>query len=146
MSALMEQHERWSEARTSLGMPWVPVARVRRPVLRIVETPPPPSPPPTVAEAVHAEVVWGVRHWRRIVEEVAAKHGVTFKDIVGPSRIRKFVLARHEAFWRLRNEIKVLGKPMSYPAIAIRFNRSDHTVPIHGVKMHEQRMREAAGG
>jgi len=71
--------------------------------------------------------------WRRIVIEVARKHGLTFVQLAGQQRFRKIVAARHECFWRLHNETT-----MSLPAIGRRLNR-DHTTVLHGIKQHEKR-------
>ena len=77
-------------------------------------------------------------HWSQIVHQVAKKHKLKAKDILGPSRFRVIVTARNEAFYRMRTEILVSGLPMSYPAIGRRFGGMDHTSVLHGVRKHAE--------
>lgn len=70
----------------------------------------------------------------RIVTEVAAEHGVLVSEILGRSRCAKYVRARQAAMFRLRDETM-----LSYPAIARRLRRTDHTTAIHGVRRHGER-------
>lgn len=67
---------------------------------------------------------------RDIVNEVAKKHNFTAEDLLVPSRRKKFVAARHEAFYRMRHELK-----LPYPRIAMFFDM-DHSTVIHGIKKH----------
>jgi len=76
--------------------------------------------------------------WRRIAREVAAKHLVSMMDLLSPRRDREVVRARHEAFWRCKHETT-----MSLPEIGRRFGGRDHTTVLHGIRKHEERMREA---
>lgn len=78
-----------------------------------------------------------VPQWRVITEEVCAKHGVSFRDIIGQSKPVPVMAARKEAWWRIRNEVKVGGRPISYPQIARRFSR-DHTSVIVSVHNFER--------
>lgn len=41
---------------------------------------------------------------RRIIAEVAEKHGIEARDIIETSRYKPIVAARHEVFFRLCNE------------------------------------------
>jgi chromosomal replication initiation ATPase DnaA len=153
MSVLMEQHDRWTEARSRLWNGPEPAPRARRP--RPVS--------PFVRAATEAREEQFRREqkrferqvmeprkagplWFEIVFEVATKHGVGIRDVLGTGRTRNVVLARHESFWRMRRDIKVLGLPISYPQIGRRFGGMDHTTVLHGIRMHEQRMREAEHG
>jgi len=70
---------------------------------------------------------------RRILIEVATKHNLPVGDVRGEKRKNRFVLARHEAFYRFRVE---LG--WSYPKIGTFFNR-DHTSIYHGVMKYAER-------
>jgi hypothetical protein len=79
--------------------------------------------------------------WKRIAIDVARKHGVSFLDLISPRRSQTIVVARHECFWRCRNETT-----MSLPQIGKRFGGRDHTTVLHGVKKHEQRLRETVNG
>lgn len=77
--------------------------------------------------------------WREIAKEVAYKHDVSVLDMQSPRRDRATVHARHEAFYRCRTETA-----LSLPQIGRRFGDRDHTTVLHGIQMHERRMREAA--
>lgn len=72
--------------------------------------------------------------WRQIVNEVAAKHGVSFIDIISERRPRYIVLARQEAMYRLYNETT-----LSFPDIGRRLGGKDHTTVLHGVTRHCER-------
>lgn len=74
------------------------------------------------------------RSIRKIITEVATKHGFTFLDVISPRRAVPIVAARHEAMWRARHET-----PHSLPRIGTAFNR-DHTTVMHAISMHEKRM------
>jgi hypothetical protein len=151
MSVLMEQHERWSEARERL---WKPARRER------IEPPAPrPEPvkpkPMTVLSPLVANgwpvyqkpvaydhcdgyVVTPVPSWRRIAREVCTKHGVSMEELMSPRRNRFVVAARHEVFWRCKHETS-----MSFPQIGQRFGGKDHTTVLHGIKQHEKRLAAA---
>lgn len=73
---------------------------------------------------------------RDIVDQVAKKHGFYFKDVMYPCRRKKYVAARYESFYRMRNELD-----MSFPRIAAFFNM-DHTSVLHGVRQHEKRIKK----
>lgn len=72
-----------------------------------------------------------------IAMEVGRKYDVTLDEMMSSVRRHNFVLARHEAWWRMRHE---LGH--SYPRIGRAFGK-DHTSIVHGVHSYEKRMREA---
>jgi len=61
----------------------------------------------------------------RILEQVAARHGLCSNLILGKCRSAEIVEARWEVFWRLRHE---LG--WSYPRIG-KFMNKDHSTAIH---------------
>lgn len=113
-----------------------------RPAARPIMLPPPVEVPvEVVVEAppkapVQPTQIARQRYWRAIVADVAEKHGLGVLDLLGPSRRYPIVIARNEAFYRLRTEITVLGKPMSYPQIGKRFHK-DHSTIIHGFKAHQ---------
>jgi len=159
----MEQHERWSAARERL---WhseppkpkpKPVRRVpsasvvdrirrenerrmvmRRPELAIIF--------PSLSAYVEAgyppaSVVYQPENvfppkWRVIAQEVAAKHGISIRDIISHRRDVPTVKARHEAFWRCRKETTY-----SIPQIGHHFGQRDHTTVLNGIRRHEERMR-----
>lgn len=154
MSALAEQHERWVGARERLWKVPPPVKKIAIPEPEPEPEPEPIEPTPEPVPAHHlftrpieeldddGRVVVTklfMPEWKRIALEVCAKHKVSFKQITSPFRSRETCAARHEVFWRLRHETL-----MSYPAIGRRFGGRDHTTVLHGVRKHEQRMREAS--
>lgn len=137
MSALAEQHARFAEGRMRLGMPIVPVRRVS---CQLIARVPVVVEPLTVAASVEKpkrNKVPRQLHWSRILLEVSQKHGIDEATLLGNSRFAHVVLARNEAMWRMRHEIIVAGKPMSFPQIGRRFGR-DHSTIIHGVKCHQK--------
>jgi chromosomal replication initiation ATPase DnaA len=73
--------------------------------------------------------------WRQIAADVAQKHGVTFEELQTGRRFKRFILARHEAVWRVRHETK-----LSTTAIGQRFGYCDHTPVLFALKAHERRM------
>lgn len=76
-----------------------------------------------------------------IIREVAQRHGLTFDDLLSQSRVRPLAHARQEAMWELRQRTR-----LSYPQIARRLNRTDHTTALQGARRHAQRMAEAKQG
>lgn len=119
-----EMHENWQAANARLWGGGVPVGG------------------PTVGFHVPDVVVgamkdaWGVpvnllsvASPKVIISLVAAKHGVTAADIVGPSRTRKIVAARHEAI----GVVYTHCRQVSLPAIGRLFNR-DHTTILHALR------------
>lgn len=72
-----------------------------------------------------------------IIKEVADKHGLMFSYMFVRARNAKLILARQEAFYRLRTELK-----LSFPRIGRIFHGMDHTTILHGVRKHEERMKD----
>lgn len=70
---------------------------------------------------------------RRLMREVAEKHGVAVADLEGPSRRPAFTRPRQELMWRLRREAR-----LSYPAIGRRLGGRHHTTVLHGVRAHQR--------
>lgn len=75
----------------------------------------------------------------RIIREVAVEHDMTEGAIIGERRTKEIVVARQHAMWRLAQEQR-----WSMARIGRVLGGRDHTTVIHGVRRHEQRMREAA--
>lgn len=69
---------------------------------------------------------------------VARRHGVTVAQLEGPSRLKRFVLARQEAMWEMH-----ATRLWSLPQIAWRLGGRDHTTVLHGVRRHQARLDEA---
>ncbi|WIY54132.1 helix-turn-helix domain-containing protein [Devosia sp. YIM 151766] len=76
---------------------------------------------------------------KAILREVSEKHKVAMVDLLSTRRARAYVLARHEAMYRMRHETS-----MSYPQIGRRMGGRDHSTVMHGIRKHAERM-EAAG-
>lgn len=72
-----------------------------------------------------------------IMDEVRQKHGLTRIEFMSSRHARELIEARHEAWFRLRNETT-----LSYPQIGRLFNRDPSTV-MHGAKRWE-RLTKAA--
>lgn len=158
MSALAEQHEAWVAARARLFNSPAPPPRLalRRPAspfvierareIAVVINPRTRGPRRLFTAAIeevdeYGGIVvpqWVVPTWKRIAVEVAAKHGVPMTDLLSQRRNRNAVWARHECFWRCKQETL-----LSLPQIGRLFKRKDHTTVLHGIRMHEQRMTGA---
>ena len=72
---------------------------------------------------------------RQIVQEVAAKHGVTFEEIVSMRRQQHIVDARNEVYFRLRNETT-----WSFPSIGRFLGDRDHSSVMCGARKHAKRL------
>lgn len=79
-----------------------------------------------------------------LIEEVARKHHLSVADLRSSSRLRHITDARQEAYFRMRNEIEVKGKPMSFPSIGKAMGGRDHTSALHGYHKHAARMETRA--
>lgn len=78
---------------------------------------------------------WIIKHILRleltteaILKEVAKKHEISIKDMLGPRKIHRYVRARREAMRRLRKE-----KKMSLVEIA-QIMKKDHKTVLTGIK------------
>lgn len=77
---------------------------------------------------------------RQIIAEVAQRRGLTLEDLMGPSRLKRITRVRQEAMWELRQRTK-----LSFPQIARRLGRTNHTTALHAFRRHEERLAEAQG-
>lgn len=144
MSAAAEQQARFSEGRTRMGFPVTPQVRVKRPMVPAepVVKIEPPKPMPVVAAPARPR---RQLHWSRIVQEVAEQHNIDVPSIMGEARFLHIVRARNEAMWRMRHEIVVDGKPISFPQIGRRFGK-DHTSVLHSVRKHQELLDSKGSG
>lgn len=71
----------------------------------------------------------------RILNEVAAQHGMTVAQMMGKNRRYEVVRARQEVMWRLN----LLG--MSTPRIG-QWLKKDHSTVLHGIERHHAIERE----
>lgn len=69
-----------------------------------------------------------------IIRRVAAKHGVTYAEIIGMRRASNLVTARLEAYYRCKTETN-----LSYGTIAAVFGGRDHSSIMSGAKSYEKR-------
>jgi chromosomal replication initiator protein len=75
-----------------------------------------------------------------IIKEVAAKHHLSYVDMVSQRRQARLVRARQEAYWRCIKET-----PASLPMIGRYFGDRDHTTILKGARVHEARLSVATG-
>lgn len=73
-----------------------------------------------------------------IIAEVAARHDLTVDELLCASIKRRFTHPRQEAMWEIRQRTR-----LSFPQIAEKLGRKDHTTIIHGVREHERRMAQS---
>lgn len=66
----------------------------------------------------------------RVLEAVAAAHGVTVADLRNRSRTRRISLARHHAAWELSRR----RLDMTYQQIAAELDRVNHATALHAVQ------------
>lgn len=105
--------------------PLPPVEPVTKhaPVVRRPAPAPEPLPPPKP----------GARQYVHILHDVATRHAMTPDDIIGKSRSPRYVEARQEAFYLL--------KQAGYSMLQIgRFCNRDHTTVLHGANKHEAKL------
>lgn len=72
----------------------------------------------------------------KIIKETANKYNLTSEQLIGHSRFKQLILARHEAFYLLQR------KGLSTPQIGRLMNR-DHSTVIYGIREHMNRMERA---
>lgn len=112
---------------------------IRRPVEAVQAPPAMPAPPPPSLPPVSLETLFPRIAAKRILAEAADKHGVTVEDVLGPARPHRLTLARQEAMYRLRLDMR-----WSLPRIGSFMNR-DHSTVLHGIEQHRARLLKAAG-
>ena len=69
---------------------------------------------------------------RRIVREVSLKHGVSKEAMESETRATPAVMARQEAFYRLRQETS-----WGFARIGRFLGDRDHTTVMHAIKRHQ---------
>lgn len=79
---------------------------------------------------------------REIVAQVSNEYQIDTPDLLGRSKIRRIVIARYDAMWRMRQIKRDNGRNRySYCQIGNLFDR-DHTTVIHGERRHKKLMEE----
>jgi hypothetical protein len=111
--------------------------RIEAPVQVIEPEPVEPEPLPTIAKPIVRDVlslssVPPAMRWRRIVDQVAKKHGVSFTVMKGDNRRKDVTLARFEVCARLYDETG-----MSLPQIGRMLNK-DHSTVFHAIRRHHE--------
>lgn len=91
-------------------------------------------------EAISEGDIARMPNWRRITLEVAIKHHLKVSDLISPRRNVPFVLARHEAMWRLSKETELTTTQIG------RLFKRDHTTCISAVRKHQWRLDQEAAG
>jgi hypothetical protein len=71
--------------------------------------------------------------WRVIAEEVACRHGLSVRDLIGTQRAAKVSVARHEAAYC------IWSQGHSYAQVGRWLGGRDHTTIIHAVRRHAER-------
>ena len=74
-----------------------------------------------------------------ILAEVACKHRVSVKELLGRGRRPYVAWPRQEAMWRIRQTGRY-----SLPQIGAFLGGRNHTTVIRGVRAHERRMSAVA--
>ncbi len=69
----------------------------------------------------------------RVLEDVSESMGIALDLILGSSRKARIVEARHIAMYLMRKKLQ-----LTFPQIAEKFNRKDHTTAIHACKKIEE--------
>ena len=124
LSTLEGQAAHYAAVKQRLGAPRAPV----KPIRYI----PPPITPPLPLVGPSEPIPATVPVWRRVLIEVARKHGLAVADLTGPRRARKIVAARQEAYYRMRTETM-----LSLLQIGQRLGGKDHTTVLYGIRRYE---------
>jgi hypothetical protein len=126
---------------TSLSELRAHYAEVKR---RLGAEPPRPLPSISRAPSVTPRPIWKIapivsRAWvskaRDILAEVCAKHGLTEPMVCGASRSPILVIARHEAFYRMRRETV-----LSATDIGAFMGGFHYSSVLHGAQSHAERL------
>lgn len=79
---------------------------------------------------------------REVIEYVARKHGLTYRDIIGKCRKHRIVAARHEAIC-----MAAQAKPLTLPELGRRFGGLDHTSVLYALRKNGvDRLSQHKGG
>jgi len=100
----------------------------------VVRPPLPPAPPVVKIEIPPPPMTRS----EIILAQVAEKHGLTVRDLVRYGAKKKIATARHEATYRLRNE---LG--LTLTQISFRLGGRDHTTILASIRKHEKNLAKS---
>lgn len=78
---------------------------------------------------------------REIVEEIAGQYRITYDEVVGPSRQKCYIEARHHAFYVLweKSRLNSGTRRWSSPQIGRHFGGRDHTTVFHGARRYAEK-------
>jgi hypothetical protein len=121
----------------------------RRRAKERAEQPKPEAQPDQVANLVqkYVQVYTPQDHIRiaetnHLVAAIAKRHGVTYNDIMGPSRKARIVAARFEAIVTVAQ----LRHMWSLPRIGLFFGGRDHTTILHAIRTQAAKTGETIRG
>lgn len=101
--------------------------------------------PPLVAREAYRPIVRSIEYvieeqsplrWRKIVDEVLAKHNISMGQLCSKQRRQEIVRARFEAYFRLSEETT-----LSLPKIGKLLGGKDHTTVLYGIRTHRERLQ-----
>lgn len=95
----------------------------------------------TLTTVIPAAFLNNKRKAREMIADIAEKHRVTFRDVIGVARFKEIVAARMEACF----EIAKAFPSMSLSEIG-RLVRKDHTTVIHAIRVFNERTGENLRG
>ena len=138
MKTLEELHAHYKAVRDRLNNPPKKVAAVRLIYPEPVPEPEPMPEPEPVAEVVAQAPAAPVETpSRKILSEVAEKHGMGINDFRNPSRKMRFINLRHEACYRLSVELH-----FSLTQIGRLMGNKDHTTVLNAIRRHKKILAE----
>lgn len=76
---------------------------------------------------------------RQIIEKVAARTGVSVRELLGERTTRRVAFARQRAMFAIRHGVKINGQMPTSPQIGAWLGGRDHTTILHGLRRHEER-------
>lgn len=129
--------EHYKAVRTRLNKaPPQPTIQTEAPVVATVE--PEPEPPPAPLPFTIPPPSPSARRYVHVLHDVAMRHAMTIDELISPCRKPRYVKARQEAYYLLRQE------NYSYPQIAQFCGNRDHTTIMHGIRQHEKNIGRRA--
>jgi chromosomal replication initiation ATPase DnaA len=88
----------------------------------------------TARDIIHVYPETAAQKRDRVLRDICYRHDVTLAHLAGPSRRKDIIPARHEAYYRLKDEAG-----LSFPRIGAILGGRDHSTIIHGARKHAAR-------
>jgi chromosomal replication initiation ATPase DnaA len=82
---------------------------------------------------------WEGQQAALIMVDICCKHGVTMAEMQSPIRAKRIADARFEAMYLMREELH-----LGLKVIGHLLGGRDHSTIIHGIKIHRERLYQAA--